>query len=68
MVFDPNDPLGSMMRINQQLKQPLPGAQPSVMFPGASPLLQSPATQMFQPTTPVVPSAPKATINQVSGA
>ena len=68
MVFDPNDPLGSMMRINQQLRQPLPGTQPSVMFPGASPLLQSPATQMFQPTTPVVPSAPKATINQVSGA
>lgn len=74
MVFDPNDPLGSFQRINQQLKQPLPGVQPSVMFPGASPLLQSPATQMFQPSTsanpstPVVPSAPKATINQISGA
>ena len=68
IVFDPNDPLGSMTRINQQLRQPLPGAQPSVMFPGASSLFQSPASRMFQPTTPVVPSAPKATVNQISGA
>jgi len=66
MTFDPNDPLGSFMRINQGLKQPLPGVQPSVMF--QSPLLQTPAASSFQPTSSVIPSSPKATINQISGA
>ena len=73
MIFDPKDPMGSLMRINQQMKETLPSAQP---FLGASPLLQTPATtsfqaptaSSFQPTTPVVPSSPKATINQISGA
>ena len=68
MVFNPSDPLGSLTRINQQLKTSLPGVQSPLMFSKASPLLQSPSTEMFQPTTPMVPSAPKATINQVSGA
>jgi len=61
MIFDPKDPMGSLMRINQQMKETLPSAQ---SFPGASPLLQSPATQMFQPQSPVIPSGPK----RISGA
>ena len=65
MIFDPKDPMGSLQRMNEQFKQPLPGAQP---FFGASPLLQTPAASSFQPTTPVVPSSPKAKINQISGA
>ena len=64
MVFDPKDPLGSFQRMNQEFSKPLPGTQPPVMFPGASPLLQSPATQMFQPQSPVIPSGPK----RISGA
>ena len=63
-IFDPKDPLGSFQRMNQEFSKPLPGTQPSVMFPGASPLLQSPATQMFQPQSPVIPSGPK----RISGA
>ena len=64
MVFDPKDPLGSFQRMNQEFSKPLPGTQPPVMFPGASPLFQSPATQMFQPQSPVIPSGPK----RISGA
>jgi hypothetical protein len=64
MVFDPKDPLGSFQRMNQEFSKPLPGTQPPVMFPGASPLFQSPATQMFQPQSPVIPSGPKS----ISGA
>jgi hypothetical protein len=63
-IFDPKDPLGSFQRMNQEFSKPLPGTQSPVMFPGASPLFQSPATQMFQPQSPVIPSGPK----RISGA
>ena len=63
-IFDPKDPLGSFQRMNQEFSKPLPGIGPPVMFPGASPLFQSPATQMFQPQSPVIPSGPKS----ISGA